>query len=141
MKNKILIASLIGFTLSLSFYSCVIEDGINNPENVGKNFPVIVNTLNTFTFTVDADDFSLTRNETLSFDTDSLTITLVVSSYSAGSGSIVVRNSVNEIFFSDNLNSNKVVTLPAATENTPKSVAITLSNFRGKISFVVTKKK
>jgi len=90
---------------------------------------------------VDADNFSITRNETLFFDSDSLTITLVVSSYSSGSGAIQIKNQLNEMIFSENLNSNKVVTLPSVIGNIPKSNSITISNLKGKISFVLTKKK
>lgn len=141
MRKVNLLSMLLALLLSLTFYSCDYNVDVVDPENIGKNFPVIVNTLNTYTFTVDADNFSITRNESLSFDSDSLTITLVLSSYSSGSGTIQVKNQLNEMIFSENLNSNKVVTLPSVIGNIPKSNSITISNLKGKISFVLTKKK
>ena len=141
MRKVNLLSMFLVLFLSLTFYSCDYNVDVADPESIGKNFPVIVNTVNTFTFTVDADNFSITRNETLFFDSDSLTITLVVSSYSSGSGAIQIKNQLNEMIFSENLNSNKVVTLPSVIGNIPKSNSITISNLKGKISFVLTKKK
>ncbi len=105
------------------------------------NTPVVANTLNAYTFTVSANDFALTRVDSLSFDTDSLVVTLTLASHSSGGGDISVVTANSTTIFSESLNANKVLVKTDVIGNIPKAVSVQMSDFTGSVSFVLAKQE
>lgn len=136
-------ASLLVLFLSLLLTSCMSDS-----ENLSNlittpfdNIPVVVNTLNAYTFTLNANEFSETRSENLSFNTDSLVITLTLGNHSAGGGSLTVAGSDSSEIFSESLDRNKVVIRTDVNGHIPKTISVTLIDFTGSVSLVLAQKK
>lgn len=69
------------------FFGCR-EVELNSPFNAGEtqeNNPVIVSVSGTYTFNVNAKNFSLERNDPLILQNDSTVITLLIEKYQTGS--------------------------------------------------------
>jgi len=142
MRKSILFILIIGIS-SLFIVGCSDDSkDITNPITTPyDNTPVVVNALNAYTFTLNANDFSITRVDSLSFDADSLVVTLTLANHSTGDGDISIVAANSAIIFAEPLNENKVVIQTDIIGNIPEAVSIQLSDFTGSISFVLGKQE
>ena len=142
MKKYLIILLIIGIIL-IFITNC--DDNPNDITNTiitpYDNTPVIVNTINAFTFTLNAFHFSIERIDSLSFDADSLVVTLNLANYSSGGGNVTIFNADTLEIFNESLDENKVVIITDIIGNIPKYISFQLSNFSGCISFVLARQE
>ena len=102
MRKSILFILIIGIS-SLFIVGCSDDSkDITNPITTPyDNTPVVVNALNAYTFTLNANDFSITRVDSLSFDADSLVVTLTLANHSTGDGDISIVAANSAIIFAE----------------------------------------
>lgn len=107
------------------------------PPGPDVNAPVTANVTNTFTYSVNANQFSDNSQNTLNFLSDSLVVTLSSSEYLSGQAIVSLRDSVNASVFSDTVRSNKTIAIVNLKTTRPKSCSIVVTNLTGKLVFVV----
>jgi len=120
----------------LGFVSCKNEITSLQP-NSAQNSPVVTNTTNCFTYSVNANQYSDETQSTLNFRSDSLIVTLTCSEYLSGQAIIAVRDSLSAVIFSDTVMSNKTITVVGMKTNRPKSSYVMLDKFTGKFVFTL----
>jgi hypothetical protein len=144
MSNRsatVVLSVVLGVLLTLS-PSCSLErNTVVSPPATPKNQPVIVSTTDVFTFTVDAVNYSYSTTQAVSFSSDSLVATLVVTNYSLGTGEIESSTADGIPFYSEVLNGDRTAVLAVVPPSTPRSVSISLAGYTGAVSFVLAKKK
>lgn len=124
----------IGMALCLS--SCT--NGSTSPGvNDILHSPVTTNTTNSFTFTIDANQYSDNSQSTLTFFSDSLVVTLSSTSYFFGQAIFSVTDSSNSIIFSDTVRSNKTIAIAHLKTTKPRHCSINISNLTAKLAFAV----
>ena len=101
------------------------------------NTPVNVSATNAFTYTIDANGFTTNAGQDLSFTSDSLVYTIVVTGYSSGSATIEVTNQTGAVMMHDSVTTNKVSTIVDSGKGIPKRCMLNFSNFTGKLNFVL----
>ncbi|NOZ62828.1 MAG: hypothetical protein GXO74_14260 [Calditrichaeota bacterium] len=135
---------------AMSFFLIIVVVGLllvscnENPTSFSNdetitNVPVIANALDAFAFTLNADNFSINRMDSLTFDADSLVISLILTNYHGGNGKITIFTSDSVQIFSELLNSNKINAKTNIAGHIPKSIIIAASNLTGSISFALAK--
>ncbi len=124
------------FTVVLLLISC---DKSSNPTQVYDpvNFPVTTNVTNSFTYTVNASQFSDNSQNNLSFLSDSLVITLTCSNFSSGQAVVTVRDSLGGSVFSDTVRSNKTTAIAHLKATKPKTCSVASSTLSAKLVFVL----
>ncbi|MCB0746725.1 MAG: hypothetical protein KDC90_04610 [Ignavibacteriae bacterium] len=132
--------------LSIFLISCDDNDhDINLPINLlddtYNNIPVSVNTLNSYTFTVAANDFDYSTEANLSFNNDSVVVAITSTEVSAQNSYVKIFNSSNQEIFSESLNESKVFVNTELGNETPTKIKIELNNFSGKLTFVLAENK
>ena len=138
---------LILFLITILFLTfCSDKDDlINSPIDLltdgYNNIPVIVNTENTYTFTVNAKNFSYATDDKLNFSTDSLIITLTLANVNSSNGSMKVFNNTEQEIFSESLTESKVIVKTDLVGQTPGQIKLELVNFTGQLTAVVATKK
>jgi hypothetical protein len=118
--------------------SCTENNVVVEPTSTGQNQPTTVSTLNTLTFSVDAIAFSFQSSSDLTFTGDSLVYVLSITGYAQGGGFLKVLNASGSTILSDSLNSNRAIVNTNMAGRIPARFAISLTNFTGKISIVLT---
>lgn len=109
-----------------------------SPTVVINNTPVAVSVTNAFTFTIDASGFSANTGYDLSFNTDSLVYSLVVSNFGSGNASVAVSNLTGGATMRDSVFSNKVNTIIQSGTGIPKRCTLGFQNFTGKLTLALT---
>jgi hypothetical protein len=109
--------------------STILHDSLNSP--------VTTNVINSFTYTINANQYSDNSNNTLSFLLDSLVVTLSSSSYSSGQAIILVSDSSNVTIFTDTVKSNKTIAITNLKTTKPRHCSLNIANLTAKLSFVV----
>jgi hypothetical protein len=121
------------------------EDTINIPIDLlidtYDNIPVIVNTENSYTFTVSASNLTYSTEDNLVFLSDSLVVTITLTNVSSANSRIKLFSENNEEVFSESLNNNKVFVNTELKGNIPKTISIELDNFSGQLTIVVATDK
>ncbi|MCW8850492.1 MAG: hypothetical protein OQJ81_10980 [Melioribacteraceae bacterium] len=121
------------------------KDSINSPIDLVSdsytNIPVIVNTENSYTFTVNANNLNYITEDELNFSTDSLVISLTLANVRSSDGFIKVFNNNAQEIFSETLNTNKVIVLTDLKGQIPGQIKIELINFTGQLTAVVATQK
>lgn len=137
-----MMSAVVGI-LSMVCASCSLDQNTVVPSvsSTPKNQPVVVSAADAFTFTVDAQEFSYTTTQAVSFSGDSLVATLVVTNYVSGTGHIESVTSDGTQFYSEVLNGNRTVVLAGLAPTLPKSVSVTLTQYTGTVTFVLARKK
>jgi hypothetical protein len=99
--------------------------------------PVTTNLTNSFTFSIDANQYTDNSNNLLSFLSDSLVVTLTSTSYLSGQAIISVSDSSNATIFSDTVRSNKTIAIAHLKTARPRHCSLNISNLTAKLAFVV----
>jgi hypothetical protein len=99
--------------------------------------PVTTNVTNSFTFSIDANQYSDNSNNILSFLSDSLVVTLTSSSYLSGQAIISVSDSSYATIFSDTVRSNKTIAIAHLKTTRPRHCTLNITNLTAKLAFVV----
>ncbi|MBI5021012.1 MAG: hypothetical protein HZB59_06215 [Ignavibacteriales bacterium] len=123
-------------SIILSINSCK-DDVATTTANDDSNSPVVANVTNSFTYTVNANQYSSNSQNDLNFLSDSLVVTLSSSNYSSGQAIIVLNDSANATIFSDTLKSNKTIAITSLKTTKPKHCILALTNLTAKLIFSV----
>jgi hypothetical protein len=99
--------------------------------------PVTTNVTNSFTFSIDANQYSGNSNSDLSFLSDSLVITLSSTSYSSGQAIVFVSDASNAPIFSDTVRSNKTIAIAHLKTTKPRHCSLSITNLTAKLAFAV----
>jgi hypothetical protein len=113
------------------------DDSTTSAVQDGSNSPVVANVTNSFTYTVNANQYSCNSQNDLNFLSDSLVVTLSSSNYSSGQAIIVVNDSLNVTVFSDTVKSNKTIAIANLKTTKPKHCILALTNMTAKLTFSV----
>lgn len=134
---------LTAASIALLALSCTTEERVALPTGYTpvKNQPVLVNTADAFTFTVDAVGFSLSETQGLFFAGDSLVATLIVSNYGGGAGQITVTAADSSLFYQGQLTTNRTSVNTSLPRTLPTSVSVVLNQYTGQVTFALAKKK
>jgi len=125
---------IIGIILSLT--SCK-DNSTSTPVLDNLNSPIAINVTNSFTYSINASQYSDNSNNALSFLSDSLVVTLSSSSYSSGQAIVLVSDSSNATIFTDTVKSNKTIAIAHLKTTKPKHCSLNITNLTAKLSFVV----
>lgn len=145
MKKKHLIITLI-FIFNILFVGCKNDENpvagsyIDILSTEYDNIPVIVNTQNSFTFTVSANNFNYNLDDELSFTSDSLVVTITASQSNSTNSKFSILDLTNDQIFSESLNTDKVVVKDNFEGKIPHRVKIDLANYSGKLTIVIANK-
>ena len=121
----------------LCLTSCKEENSTPTTVNENLNSPVTTNLTNSFTYSINANQYSDNIQSDLNFLSDSLVVTLVVSNYSSGQAIILVSDSLHATIFSDTVTSNKTIALAHFKITRPRYCSLTITNLTAKLAFVI----
>jgi hypothetical protein len=121
------------------FVGCKENSNVTIQTSTPQNTPVVVKTMNAFTYVIDANTYNTNTAYDLTFSTDSLAGTLTVGSYLSGNASLYIRNSINPNIFHDSITTNKTIVIAQAGNGIPNQFTLSCNNFTGKISFVLSR--
>jgi hypothetical protein len=127
------------FLVIVVFDGCKDNSTVSIQSSTPKNTPVVVSTINTFTYAIDANTYADSTAYDLAFSTDSLACTLAVGGYLSGDASLYIRDSTNSIVFYDSITSNKAVVITRTGKGIPRRFTLLCNNFTGKISFILSR--
>jgi len=136
---------LTSLSLLFFFISCRDDDNtINVPIDllIGTydNIPVIVNTEDSYTFTVSASNLNYKVDDDLTFGSDSLVITVTLTNVSSSMSFFTIYDINDFEIFSESLNNNKVVVNTELGVVNPKRIVAELSDFSGNLTIVLANK-
>jgi len=141
MKNSFLFISLLFISVLIS--SCKSDD-ISSPidliDDRYDNIPVLVNTENTFTFTIVADNITYSKISNLNFTKDSLVTTITLTEVTSRNSTFEIYDGAEKSIFSESLNENKVSVNTEVNGSIPEKLMIDLNDFSGKLTIVVAPK-
>ncbi len=145
MKINKIIFTLI-FILNFLFVACKDDENpitgsyIDILSTEYDNIPVIVNTQNSFTFTVSANNLNYNLDDELTFTSDSLVVTVTSSQSSSENSNFSILDYSDETIFTQTLNTDKVVVKDNFSGKIPHRVKIDLVNYSGKLTIVIANK-
>ena len=124
--------------LILLVSSCRDDESTLNPI-IGEfdDLPVVVNTENSFTFTVNASKLDYYIEDNLTFTKDSLVCAVTLTNASSNSSIVQLFDGSNTLIFSESLNQSKVVVDTELDGKIPKKIVVDLFNFSGQLTIVV----
>ncbi len=131
MKKLVQTLLVISVLSVLSFYSCKKSD-IISVDNPAANTPVVVNTSNAFSFTVDANSFNYSETHNLQFSADTLSVAITVSGYVSGTGNIEIEDSKGASIYQKDLTNSTIFVDVFKLVTMPKTLIFNLSHFTGK---------
>ena len=101
------------------------------------NIPVKVNTQDSYTFTINAKNFSYSTEDNLIFSDDSIVVTISLTNASSTNSSFVMYDTEGGVMFSESLNENKVSVDTDLNGKIPSLCRVELNNFTGQLTIVV----
>ncbi len=116
------------------------DDSVNVESDRQRNTPVVVNTTDAFTFTVDASNLDFNLADSLSFSGTPVVRSLIVSEYGGGRGFIIVEGAATTVVLADTLTSNRIIAGTDVTASAPTHIAIALTGYTGKVTFALALK-
>lgn len=141
MNKSFLFISLLFFTICIP--SCKNDD-ISSPINLVDdrydNIPVVVNTENSFTFTIVADNITYSKVSNLNFTKGSLVTTITLTDVTSRGSSIEIFDISEKSIFLESLNENKVSVNTEVNGSIPEKLMIDLNDFSGILTIVVAPK-
>ena len=134
------LGSVIGWLLVSFFVLSCNQDNviISTPPNTGQNQPVVTAAQDLFTFNVNAVGLSFLSSGNVSFTGDSLRYTLSIAGHRTGGGLFRVLDTTDTSLFSDSLSSNRTIVTGLITGRIPARYEISLTNFTGQVSLVLS---
>jgi len=127
----------LSFFSVLLFFSCTEENEIVTPYS---NIPVVAFTQNAFAYTLVANDYSSNTSYDISFDSDSLAYSLIISGYKSGDGILTVfMEPQSSYVYSEQLKSNKVISFTQNGVGTPRKIQLEFNDFSGTVNFSLSK--
>lgn len=140
MKRKFFIL-LFTSSILLLFLSCRDDETFINPV-IGEYdvLPVIVNTENSFTLTVNANKLEYYLEDNLAFTKDSIVCAVTLTNASSDGSIVRVLGNSNEVLFSESLNQSKIIVNTEINGKIPKKIIVDLFNFSGQLTIVVALK-
>jgi hypothetical protein len=137
-KKKLNIKVVYYFIICIIFClnSCK-DDSTTSTAHDDSNSPVVANVMDSFAYTVNANQYSCNSQNDLNFLSDSLIVTLSSINYSSGQAIIVVNDSSNATIFSDTVKSNKTIAITNLKSTKPRHCILALTNLTAKLTFVV----
>jgi hypothetical protein len=117
-----------------------ITSPINLFDDMYDNIPVIVNTENSFTFTVVANNLNYFYENDLYFSEDSLVYTITLNNASSNNSYLNLLDSDGHIIISESLNSSSVIVNTELDGDHLNSINIELNGFSGLLTIVVALK-
>lgn len=133
MKKALLIFLLV---LTVYLTGCT-EDETVNPGYY--NTPVVSKRTDALAYTLVADYFTSTAEYDLSFTSDSLAYSLIVSSYFSGIGTLEVKDSTGANIYEETLQGNKVISFTQADLGIPKRIKLEFDRYTGIVNFSLAK--
>jgi hypothetical protein len=124
------------FLILLSFAGC--KDSSTSPTDLVTNAPVIASVTNVFTYVMAADNFTAGVNYDLTFTTDSLIYTTVVSNFGRGSFTFTVGDASGNTILRDSVFTTKVNTVIQSGKGIPKHCTLNFQNFTGSLNLALT---
>ncbi|MDE3058889.1 MAG: hypothetical protein KGJ59_13125 [Bacteroidota bacterium] len=122
--------------LAVCFTSC--RDNSTSPTvHDNYNSPVTTNVTNSFTYAVNANQYSENSRNTLSFVSDSLVVTLTASNYMSGQAIVSVKDSSGAPIFADTVASNTTLAIAHLKAESPRYCDIVISGMTAKLVFVL----
>ena len=134
---------LFSFVFCSLLWGCRERDYSNPFEvtDLTENSPTVVSLDGTYTYSINAKNYSLERNDPLVFQNDSLIITIVIDNYKSGTCDASIKNKAGDILFSENSTGNKSVVVLKKLYSIPNSILISQNNLTARVSIVLTAKK
>ena len=132
-RKKILIIATILSIFLLILFSCI-------EEPTDPNHPPLKNSENLYIYTLNAEEASMNRTESIDFDCDLFDILLQIDDYSDGSG-VIELYSGDTLLFSQSLDTNQVLEVSNIIGYIPTSISINLYKYTGNISLVISGQK
>lgn len=120
------------------------EANFSNPldaNNVLENHPAIVSVDGSYTYTINARNYSAERNDSLLVHIDTLVITLTVDQYQSGTCDVFIKDNSGNTLFSEYSTGSKSVVLIKKFNSIPSSILISQNNLTAKVSIVLAEKK
>ncbi len=133
--GKIITAALL--LVIITFLGCK-KDNVTDASSNG-NIPVIANTSNALAFTLAANSYTANTEYDLTFTTDSLACSIIISNQTLGSASLTIVDSNNSVVYSNAQLSNQVFAYTQANKGIPRKIKINFSNYTGSFSFALAK--
>lgn len=125
---------LLAFVIYLT--GCTDDDSVNSSY---YNSPVISKTTDALAYSLVADYYTQTAGYNLSFTSDSIAFSLIISNYFSGIGSLRVKDSTRSIIFQDTLQGNKILSFTQMDEGIPQKFEIDFDRFTGTVNFALTR--
>jgi hypothetical protein len=119
-----------------AFAAC--NDTATSPATILTNAPVTASVTDAFTYVMMASKYTSSVNYDLSFTTDSLVYSLVVSNFGAGNVTYVVVDPSGNTIFRDSVFTSKVNALVQSGKGIPKRCTLGFQNFTGSINLALT---
>ncbi len=120
----------------LSIFSCE-NNSTESTDDRNINSLVITNATNSFTYSIRAENYTATDENTLSFTSDSLIVTLTSSEYLSGIAIVSLRDSLSTIIFTDTIQSNETNVIVDLKTGKPESYRVNTVDLTAKFVFVV----
>ena len=133
--GKIITAALLLVIITL--LGCK-KDSVTDASS-NSNIPVIANTANAFAFTLAANSYSANTEYDLTFTTDSLACSIIISNQTSGNASLTIVDSNNSVVYSNAQLSNQVSAYTLANKGIPRKIKINFSNYTGSFNFALAK--
>ena len=142
-RYTVVLLLIAAWLIVLACPACTTEEHVILPAatTTPKNQPVIVNVVDTLTYSLDALGFSIDQNMGVSFSTDTLLATLVVTSYQGGGGQLTVSATDGSVFYASELNGNRTVVTTTFPRVRPEYFSMSLIGYTGQVTFVLTRKR
>jgi hypothetical protein len=135
--KKLKLISLIFITLVLS--SC--REEIIPPGNKSGNInqPVVEKYLNSFSFTINADNITYNLNEYMNFNERNAQIFISVFDHSSGSVELSLFGKTRQLIFSKKAENDITGESVKTNSDIPESLRIDFENFTGKLKLTVNR--
>ena len=124
------------FLILLSFIGC--KDSSTSPADFVTNAPVTASVTNVFTYVIAADDFTAGVNADLTFTTDSLVYSAVVSNFGRGSFTFTVGDLSGKTILRDSVFTTKVNAVIQSGKGIPSRCSLNFQNFTGSLNLALT---
>jgi hypothetical protein len=132
--------SIVLFLLLTTYFLGCNKNNITNPMPTStNNIPIIANAPNAFSFVLAANSYTSSTDFNVSFTTDSLACSIVISNQTSGNASLAILDSNNAVVYSDSLLNNQVLAFTQANRGIPKLIKLDFTGYTGTLSFALSR--